>query len=102
MIGDFKLPESAMNAKAGLQVMTLAVALVGASAAVPGGMALAQDVANEQPAAATQPRTLASAAKADLDGSEIRVVVTHNQAARGVTRISVRQVVLPRILGTYR
>lgn len=89
-----------MIAKAGLQVLTLAVALVGASAVVPGGMALAQDVADEQPVAAAQ--TPASAAKADLDQSEVRVVVTHNQATHRATRISVRQIVLPRILGTYR
>lgn len=89
-----------MNTRAGLQVMTLAVALVGASAAVPGGMALAQDVADEQPVAATQ--APAAAEKSDLDQSDVRVVVTQNQAAPRATRISVRQIVLPRILGTYR
>jgi hypothetical protein len=86
-----------MNAKAGLHVLSLAVAVVVASAATLANDAMEQ--AATDGSRSQQTNAAASSTKSDLLRSEVSVVTT-SQLPRPTAASSRR--VLPIIVGTYR
>jgi hypothetical protein len=116
-----RMPESAMDARAGFFALAVSAALVMASGAMPGGDAMAQsddaasvetdaaapaddlaaqDDAVEQPVPRQKPVAARKPAKSDLDQSAVRAAPV--RSAPRPTRTSTRAIALPKILGSYR